>query len=169
MSRKKLLSTLVTSRCNFENISQQGIEQVAKLQNLSQNELEHITRMKNLQQNELEKIAKMRHIKNYKKMSQEGLLIALLKLEQSYAELYKSKSNDTETEETRKIFNEIRNKFSKSVIKKIRKELYKKEKGLENEEEQERRQHAKELKMFKNFLKILQKEIEKKLLETNKN
>ena len=132
MSRKKLLSTLVTSRCNFENISQQGIEQVAKLQNLSQNELEHITRMKNLQQNELEKIAKMRHIKNYKKMSKEGLLIALLKLEQSYAELYKSKSNDTETEETRKIFNEIRNKFSKSVIKKIRKELYKKEKRLEN-------------------------------------
>ena len=33
-------------------------------------------------------------------------------------------------EETRKIINEITNKFSKSTIKKIRKDLYEKEKGL---------------------------------------
>ena len=65
----------------------------------------------------------MRRIKNYKSMSNEGLLIALLKSEQSHAELYKSKSNNTEIEETKKIFNEIRNKFSKSVIKEIRREL----------------------------------------------
>ena len=67
--------------------------------------------MKNLPQNELEKIAKMRPIKNYKSMSKEGLLIALLKSEQSHAELCKSKSNNAEIEETKKIFNEIRNKF----------------------------------------------------------
>ena len=85
----------------------------------------------------------MRRIKNYKNMSREELLIALLKSKQSHAELYKSKSNNTEIEETRKIFNEIRNKFLKSVIKEIRKELYEKEKGLENEEEQERRQGIK--------------------------
>ena len=57
------------------------------MQNLSQDELEQITRMKNLPQNELEKIAKMRHIKNYKNMSKEGLLIALLKSNQSHVEL----------------------------------------------------------------------------------
>ena len=55
----------------------------------------------------------------------------------------------------------MRNKFSKSVIREIRKELYKKEKGLENEEEQERRQHAEELKVFKNFLERLREEIKK--------
>ena len=76
-------------------------------------------------------------------MSKEELLIALLKSVQSHAKLYKRKSNNAEIEETRKFFNEIRNKFSKSVIKEIRKELYEKEKGLENEEEQERRQGIK--------------------------
>ena len=54
--------------------------------------------MKNLSQNELEKISKMRHIKNYKNMSKEGLLIALLKSKQSPTELYQSKSNNAETE-----------------------------------------------------------------------
>ena len=36
----------------------------------------------------------MRRIKNYKNMSKEGSLIALLKSNQSHAELYKSKSNN---------------------------------------------------------------------------
>ena len=71
----------------------------------------------NLLRNELEQIAKMRRIKNHNNMSREELLIALLKSKQSHAELYKSKSNNTEIEETRKIFNEIRKKFSKSKIK----------------------------------------------------
>ena len=119
------------------------------MQNLSRNELEQITKMKNLSQNELEKIAKMRRIKNYKSMSKEGLLIALLKSEQSHAELYKSESNNAEIEEIIKIFNEIRNKLSKSTIKEIRKDLYEEEKGLENEEKRARRQHAKKLKMIK--------------------
>ena len=81
------------------------------MQNLSQNELKQITKMQNLSQNELEQIAKMRRIKNYKNMSREELLIALLKSKQSHAELYKSKSNNAEIEEIKNIFNEIRNKF----------------------------------------------------------
>ena len=132
MSREKLLSTFDESEHNFKNISQNGLERIAKMQNLSRNELE--------------KIAKMRHIKNYKNMSKEGLLIALLKSGQSLAELYKSKSNNVEIEETR---------FSKSNIKEIRKNLYEKEKGLENEE-QEKKQHAKELRKIKKNLKRLQ-------------
>ena len=91
--------------------------------NLSQNELKQVKKMSNLLRNELEQIAKMRRIKNRNNMSREELLIALLKSKQSRAELYKSKSNNAEIEETRKIFNEIRNKFSKSVIKEIRREL----------------------------------------------
>ena len=60
--------------------------------------------MSNLSQNELNKIAKMRHIKNYKNMSRKELLIALLKSKQSHAELCKSKDDNAEIEETKKIF-----------------------------------------------------------------
>ena len=155
MSREKLLSTLDESEGILENLSQNGLQRIAKMQNLSENELEQI--------------AKMRRIKNYKNMSKEELLIALLKSKQSHAELYKSKSNNAEIEETKKIFNELRNKFSKSKIKEIRKKLYEKEKGLENEEkkvkkyqeEQEKKQHAKELKKIKKSLEKLQENFEK--------
>ena len=146
MSREKLLSTLDKLEHIFENLSQNGLERITKMQNLSQNELKQITKLSNLLQNELEQIAKMICIKSYKNMSRGKLLIALLKSEQSHAELYKSKSNNAEIEETKKLFNEIRNEaFQKSVIKRIRKKFYKIEKGLENEE-QERKQHVKELK-----------------------
>ena len=60
--------------------------------------------MKNLPLNELKQIAKIRRIKNYKNVSKERLLIALLKSKQSHAELYKSKSNNTEIEEATNIF-----------------------------------------------------------------
>ena len=119
------------------------------MQNLSQNKLMQIKKMQNLSQNELEQITKMRHIKTYKKMSKEELLIALLNSKQRHAKLYKSKSNNAEIEETKKLFNEIRNKLSISAIKEIRKDLYEEEKGLENEEKRARRQHAKKLKMIK--------------------
>ena len=49
------------------------------MQNLSQNELDQIIKMQNQSRDELEQIAKMRRIKNYEKMSKEGLIIALLK------------------------------------------------------------------------------------------
>ena len=103
MSRGKLLSTLDESECIFENLSENGLDQVAKMQNLSQNELKQITKIQNLSGNELEQIARMRHIKNYKKMSREGFLIALLKSKQSYAELHRSKSNNSEIKQTKKI------------------------------------------------------------------
>ena len=68
-------------------------------------------------------------------------------------------NNNSEIEETKKVFNEIRNKLKKSRIKKIRKDLYEKEKGLENENEKEKKQHAKELKRIKTFLKGLREKI----------
>ena len=118
-SREKLLSILDESEDNFENISQNGLERIAKMQDLAQNELEQITKMRNLSHNELGHIAKLRHIKNYKKMSKEKLLISLLKSEQSLPEHYKSKSNNAEIEQTKKKFNKLRNKLSKSKIKEI--------------------------------------------------
>ena len=142
--------------------------------------------MLNLSQNELEQIAKMRHLKNYKNMSKEDLLITLLKPNQSLAELQKSKSNNAKMEETRKSFNELKNRFSKKGIKEIRKTFYEKEKidkyfkKLEREndlkyeekkvkkyqEEREKKQHLKELvkenalKKAKKFLKTLRKHLD---------
>ena len=120
MSREKLLSTLDESERILKDLSQNRLKQVAKMENLSQNELKQIANMSNLLQNELEKIAKMRHNKNYKNMSREEFLIALLKSKQSIAELRKSKDNNAEIEQTNKIFNELRNRFSKEKIKEIR-------------------------------------------------
>ena len=113
MSREKLLSTLDESERILKNLSQNGLKRIAKMQNLSQNELKQITKMQNLSQNELEQIARIRRIKNYKNMSREELLIALLKSKRSHEELLRSKDNNAETEETKNIFNELRNRFSK--------------------------------------------------------
>ena len=55
------------------------------MQNLLQNELKQITKMQNLSQNEFEQIAKMRPIKDFRNISREELLIALLKSKQSHA------------------------------------------------------------------------------------
>ena len=80
--------------------------------------------MNNLSLNELKQIVKTRHIKNYKDMPKEDLLIALLKSNKSHTELQRSEDNDTEIQETKKIFNEYRNNFSKEEIKKIRRKFY---------------------------------------------
>ena len=80
-----------------QSLFQNGLERIVKIQNLSQNELDQITKMQNQLRGELKQIAKMRRIKNYKNMSKERLLIALLGSEQSLAGLY------NKTEETKKI------------------------------------------------------------------
>ena len=100
MSREKLLSTLDESERILKTLSQNGLKRIAKMQNLSQNELKQITKKQNLSQNELEQIAKIRHIKNYKNMSREELLIALLKSKQSHGELLRSNDNNTEIKKT---------------------------------------------------------------------
>ena len=123
VSREKLLSNLDESELILKNVSQNELKRITKMQNLSHNELEQITKMRNLSENELEKIAKMKHIKNYKNMSREELLISLLKSKQSIAELRRSKDNNAEIEETKKIFNELRNRFSKEKIKRIRRKF----------------------------------------------
>ena len=51
-------------------------------------------------------------------MSKEGLLIALLKSERSLAELHESNSDNAVIGKTRKNFNKLRDKFSRSKIKK---------------------------------------------------
>ena len=98
--QRKIIKNSFESERNFKDLWQNGLERIAKTQNLSQNELEQITKMMNLSQKELEQIVKMRRTKNYKNLSKEELLIALLKSERSQAEHYKSKSYNAEIEDT---------------------------------------------------------------------
>ena len=117
MSREKLLNTLDESERIFKDLSQNGLEHIAKMQNLSQNELKQITKMQNLSQNKFEQIAKTRRIKNYKNMLKEKLLISLLKSGQSIGEFRKTKSSNAEIEGIKKKFNALRNNFSKKKKK----------------------------------------------------
>ena len=64
------------------------------MQNLSLNGLNQIIKMHDQSRDELERIAKMRRIKSYKKMSNEELIIALLKLERSIGELFNNNLNN---------------------------------------------------------------------------
>ena len=109
--------------------------------------------MLNLSQNELEQITEMRRLKNYNYMSKEELLIALLKSNQSLAELQKSKSYNVEIEENRKLFNELKNRFSKN--KKIREKFHEREKInrreniLKNEEKKTKKYQDEKEKKYK--------------------
>ena len=131
MSREELLSTLDKSEHITENLLKNGLERIARMQNLSLNELEQITEMNNLSKNKLEQIAKNRRIKNYKNMLKEDLLIAFLKSNQSHAELRKSEDNNLEIGETKKLFNKLRNNFSKKEINTVDSRLFEPPRGIE--------------------------------------
>ena len=115
----------------IKNLSKNRLERIARMQNLSLNDLEQIEKINNLSLYKLKQIAKTRHIKTNRNTSKEGLLIALLKSNQSHTELRKGEDNNTEIEETKKIFNELRNNFSKEEIKKIRRKFYFRESIIE--------------------------------------
>ena len=90
------------------------------MQNLSINELEKIERMNNLSLNALEQMAIARHIKNYKDMSREDLLTALLKSNHCHTELLKINDGNTKIGETKKLYNNHRNNFSREQINTLR-------------------------------------------------
>ena len=138
------------------------------MQNLSLNELEQIKRMNNLSLNELKQLVKTRSIKNYQDMLRENLLIALLKSNKSHTELRKSEDNNTEIGETKKIFNELRNNFSRKEIRNISRKFYLKKripeylKELEKEgilTEQEKKEDLKKLKRIEKYLKKLKEDL----------
>ena len=135
MSEENLLDAILKYGRITKNLSQNGLENITRMQNLSLNDLEQIERMINLSLNKLKQIAKTRRIKTNRNTSKEDLFIALLKSNQTHAELYKSESNNIEIEDTRKSFNEIRNTLSKLEINDTRKKLHEIEKGLKSQEE----------------------------------
>ena len=65
----------------------------------------------------------MRRIKNYKKMSRERLIIALLKSKRSLAELFSNNFDNDRIKEIKKILNELRDNLNKECRKWIKKKL----------------------------------------------
>ena len=129
--------------------------------------------MNNFSENKLNQIANTRSTKNYKDMSKKDLLIALLKSNQSHTELRKSERNNTKIEETKKIFNELRNNFLKEEIKKIRRKFYfteaineylkelEQKDSLTKQEKQEKRRYTKKLQKPEEYSKNLKENLNK--------
>ena len=173
MSKEKLLSAIIKSERIAKNLSQNGLERIARMQNLSQNDLEQITKMNNLSLNKLKQIAKTRRIKANKNILKEELLIAFLKSNQSHTELRRSEDNNVEIGETKKLFNELRNNFSKEEIKKIRRKFHFKESideylkeleqkdSLTKQEKQEKKRYTKKLQKAEEFFKKLKEALNK--------
>ena len=171
MSREKLLSTLDKSERITKNLLENGLEKIVRMQNLSLSDFEQIKRMNNLSLNKLKQIAKTRHIKTNRNTSKEDLLVALLKSNQSHTELWRDIDNNVEIEETKKIFNKLRNNFSKKEVEKIRikfhnakeideylKELEQKD-SLTEEEKQEKKHYNKKLQEYEEFFKKLKENL----------
>ena len=162
-SNKELLRIIYKLKRITENLSKNELNKITKMQNLSLNKLKKIERMNNLSLNELNQIAATRHIKNYKDMSREDLLIALLKSNPSHTELLKIDDSNTEIGETKKLFNNLRNNFSREEIKKYREKFHKKErvynylKGKDSLTTREKRV----LKNIERYFKKLKKDLNK--------
>ena len=58
------------------------------MQNLSQNELNQIAKMRGQSRDKLERIAKIKRIKNYQEMPKEELITSLLKSKEGIAKLF---------------------------------------------------------------------------------
>ena len=58
------------------------------MQNLSQNELNQIAKMRGQSRDKLKRIAKIKRIKNYQEMPKEELITSLLKSKQGIAKLF---------------------------------------------------------------------------------
>ena len=133
------------------------------MQNLSLDKLEKIERMNNLLLNAIEQMATARHIKNYKDMLREDLLIALLKSNPRHTELLKIDATNTEIGETKKLFNNLRNNFSREEIKNHREKFHKKER-VYNYLKGKDSLTAKEIRVLKNierYFKKLKKDLNK--------
>ena len=64
--------------------------------------------MQNVPQDDLEQIAKTRRIKNYERMSKEEVIIALLKLKRSIAELFNNNLDNDKISDIKQIFDRLR-------------------------------------------------------------
>ena len=97
---------------------------------------------------ELEEIAKIRRIKNYEKMAKEELIISLLKLKQSIAELFDNNNLcDNEISDIRRILTRLRDILPKKDRKEIKDKLYEIEhqRNISEAEKEKNNEHLRKL------------------------
>ena len=75
--------------------------------------------MRGLSRDELEQIAKIRKIKTYENIEKENLIISLLKLKKSIAELFNDNRYDNEISDIRRILSRLRDILPKKDRKEI--------------------------------------------------
>ena len=80
MSREKLLGTIDKYDHIIENLSENELEKIVKMQNLSLKELEQSVRMNNFSENKLKEIAKIRSIKKIRRYVQGRFLNCSFKI-----------------------------------------------------------------------------------------
>ena len=80
--------------------------------------------MRDLSRDELKQIAKVKRIKNYEDRKKEDLIISLLKLKQSIAELFNNSLYDNEISDIRRIVSRLRDILPKKDRNEIKDKLY---------------------------------------------
>ena len=109
-----------------KRLFEKGLNKIAKMQILSQNEL-----------------------KNYEKMTNEELIISILKSKQSIAKLFKNNNNlyDNKISDIRRILSRLRDILPKKDRKEIKDKLYKIEhqRNLSEEEKEENDEYLRKL------------------------
>ena len=135
MSTKALINTLnrYDSRRKSGELSKIGLEKIAKIPNISENEVNQAKKLQRKSIDELKEIARLRRIKNREKLTQEDLIITLLKSESSDAERHYVKhfNNNTDDDDTygskisdiRMRLSRLGNIVTKNYRKKITNEL----------------------------------------------
>ena len=135
MSTKELINTLnrYDSRRKSGELSKIGLEKIAKIPNISENEVNQAKKLQRKSIDELKEIARLRRIKNREKLTQEDLIITLLKSESSDAERHYVKhfNNNTDDDDTygskisdiRMRLSRLGNIVTKNYRKKITNEL----------------------------------------------
>ena len=107
-----------------------------------------------------------RYLKNYKDMSKEDLLTALLKSNTSHTKLLNADVSNTEIGDTIKLFNKLRNNFSREEIKKHREKFHEKETGYKylkeiDQKDSLTRKQKKKLKNIGEYFKKLKEDLNK--------
>ena len=125
-----------------KRLFEKGLKKIPKMQNLSQ--------MRGQSRDELERIAKIR-IKNYEQMTNEELIISILKSKQSIVKFfnnnYKNDLYDNKISDIRRIINRLSDILPKKDKKEIKDKLYKIEhqKNILEEEKEENDEYLRKL------------------------
>ena len=121
------------------------------MQNLSQNEFNQIAEIRSQSRDELERITKIRRIKNYEKMTNEELIISILKSKQRVAKFFNNNNNNNDLyynkiSDIKRILNGLRDILPKKDGEEIDK-LYKIEdrRHLSEEEKEENDEYLRKL------------------------